>query len=267
MPVSVNQIASFIAYLSLKEYAAATIRTYVSALSHMHKLLGDFNPTSHFQIKKLLDATDKSNSTGSQLKPMSTELLHQILDNLHLFVKSHYERVLYKALYLVMFHLCARVGEVALSNNNHSNILQLKDVSVLKSGDRQTVGFLITFTKFKHSKKSPEQAFKLNSTTSAHCPVKALDCYLTSRGGDSGPLFKQINGSPVPAQQVAVILHQALNHLKVDAKAYGTHSFRIGRCTEEAKKGASNAQLQALGRWHSNAYLKYIRPEYVNLEL
>jgi len=39
-----------------------------------------------------------------------------------------------------------------------------------------------------------------------------------------------------------------------------THSFRIGDATSAAEAGASQATIQQLGRWHSQAYRHYICP-------
>jgi len=41
---------------------------------------------------------------------------------------------------------------------------------------------------------------------------------------------------------------------------YNTHSFRIGGATSAAGVGTSQATIQQLGRWHSQAYQHYIRP-------
>ena len=56
LPVSVNNLALFISYLSAKKFASSTISTYVSTLSYVHKL-GNFpDPTNFFLVQKLLMA-------------------------------------------------------------------------------------------------------------------------------------------------------------------------------------------------------------------
>ena len=42
---------------------------------------------------------------------------------------------------------------------------------------------------------------------------------------------------------------------------YKGHSFRIGLCTWYIKQGKTDSQIRSMGRWRSNAFLKYIRPE------
>ena len=41
--------------------------------------------------------------------------------------------------------------------------------------------------------------------------------------------------------------------------AYGAHSLRIGGATALAFSGVPGEQIQAAGRWHSDAYLRYLR--------
>ena len=59
LPVSVNNLALFISYLSAKKFASSTISTYVSALSYVHKLGNFEDPTKNFLVQKLLTAHSK----------------------------------------------------------------------------------------------------------------------------------------------------------------------------------------------------------------
>lgn len=52
LPVSVNSVALFIAYLSARKFAASTISAYVTALSYVHKLANIPDPTKNFLVQK-----------------------------------------------------------------------------------------------------------------------------------------------------------------------------------------------------------------------
>ena len=54
-------------------------------------------------------------------------------------------------------------------------------------------------------------------------------------------------------------LNRALRFCNLDPALYKLHSFRIGAATWAAAKGFSDTQIRQLGRWKSNAFLKYIR--------
>ena len=51
----------------------------------------------------------------------------------------------------------------------------------------------------------------------------------------------------------------SLKAFGLDSTRYKSHSFRISAASFAAERGMSDAQIRALGRWKSNAFLKYIR--------
>ena len=48
---------------------------------------------------------------------------------------------------------------------------------------------------------------------------------------------------------------------------YNIHSLRVGKATDLALGGASDAVIRESGRWASNAFLKYLRFEFLPLRL
>lgn len=50
-------------------------------------------------------------------------------------------------------------------------------------------------------------------------------------------------------------------------RRYQAHGFRIGAATSAAESGASDIQIQSMGRWKSGAFQKYIRIPILNLQL
>ena len=53
LPLSVSDIALFVAYLLAKKLAASTISTYISALSYVHKIGSFSDPTKAFVVQKI----------------------------------------------------------------------------------------------------------------------------------------------------------------------------------------------------------------------
>ena len=60
---------------------------------------------------------------------------------------------------------------------------------------------------------------------------------------------------------VTTVLKSQLTHLNYDATLYNTHSFRIGRASDMATEGYSENQIAMVGRWNSDAYKRYIKPD------
>ena len=54
-------------------------------------------------------------------------------------------------------------------------------------------------------------------------------------------------------------LNNILQEAGLNANHYNTHSFRIGAATSAQDSGISDANIQMLGRWKSDAYKLYIR--------
>lgn len=83
---------------------------------------------------------------------------------------------------------------------------------------------------------------------------------LEIRGNNEGYLFIYKNGSPVSRSHFSDALNGALSFTGLSAQRYKGHSFRIGAATWAMQIGKTDSQIRVMGRWHSNAFLKYIRP-------
>lgn len=259
LPLDEHNSALFITYLSLLDYAPGTIHSYVSALSHINRLKkGDGLAESH-RCKKLLDGIDKSGPPPRALSPITKDLLHKLITSIDFLLHVPYMSLLYKALYVSMFYMCTRVGEVAASHGTTKNVLQLADLELVTNGKSRPY-FLVHFSRFKHNKLSQTHSIPVRPTQGPFCPVRLLQNYLRARGASPGPLFRLESGRHLHATQLSATLTKSLSWARMETSTFGTHSFRIGRCTELAKEGASQTYMKFMGRWHSYAFLKYVRP-------
>jgi integrase len=91
------------------------------------------------------------------------------------------------------------------------------------------------------------------------CPVALTLRYVTERGPSPGPFFKRFDGSPLTKAFFVVRVRRALQEQSIDPQRYAGHSFRIGAATAAAQAGLEDSVIQALGRWSSAAFLRYIR--------
>ena len=105
----------------------------------------------------------------------------------------------------------------------------------------------------------------VDRTGNSLCPVVAMLRYLSMRGIDDGPLFREGNGNPLSWQNLIAKVRQALQQAGVDPSHYSGHSFRIGAATTAASRSISDATIQILGRWSSDSYTRYIRTPRQNL--
>ena len=117
----------------------------------------------------------------------------------------------------------------------------------------------ITFVHYKHSDGKAKSITLWRTRSHQLCPVSALQKYLSSSLKQTGPLFLDINGDVITAERFRSVLSSSLKELGLDPALYKSHSFRIGGATYANKLSCELSKIQALGRWKSSAYAKYIR--------
>ena len=90
-------------------------------------------------------------------------------------------------------------------------------------------------------------------------PVTEMLRYVTLRGPAPGPFFQFSNGSPLTKAVFIDRVREALKRMGVRAELYAGHSFRIGAATAAAEASLEDSVIRLLGRWNSDAFLRYVR--------
>ena len=230
----------------------------------MHKAIGFVDPSSNFMVMKALQgAKNQGVTTRSLLLPITKKVLKRICDAVSECATSRYEKVLYRSLFLLAYHACMRAGEIVHSNEK-AHTIRLDQIERLQN-DSKYRGFKILFKSYKHCRNATQVFHLLPEKDSTDCPVKALTKYLIHRGDKDGPLYICKNGKPISRTVLSAFLKQCLLEAGYDSKKYNTHSFRIGRATDLAKRKTPEAIIRATGRWKSSAFMKYIRPGHFSL--
>ena len=111
--------------------------------------------------------------------------------------------------------------------------------------------------RIKASKTDPFReghTLRLVSLPHLTCPVAALRSYLRLPHPPSGPLFTLADGRFLTRAHVARFLLVCFR-----VPLLSTHSFRIGGASALANAGVPLHVVQQLGRWRSDAFLRYLR--------
>lgn len=257
-PASLNDILMFIAHCFSKNFAPATVTTYVSALGYFHRLRQMPDVSGHFLINKSLTGYRNLLKRPDIRLPITRNILWSLVQSLPRITLCHFTRTLFKAMFLVMFACFLRLGEVTATSSPpliHRSHVSFK----YKHPTGELIGFDLTIKDYKHSHGSQKQFFVPAQHDSNTCPVYSLRSYLNLRKTSSGPLFAFMNDSPIPRSYFDRHLRLALTYLGFDPSKYKGHSFRIGAATTAAETGFSETQIQQMGRWSSTAFRKYIR--------
>ncbi|XP_063963148.1 uncharacterized protein LOC135156048 [Lytechinus pictus] len=259
-PATPQQVMSFIAHLSLSGRAPSTITLHVAALSYLHKIYSWLDPTTHFLIRKMIEGSRRGRKRKDWRRPITWDVLVNILPNLCLICVTHYEAVMFQASFLLAFFGMLRVGEFTVDGTGGTEDMTVldQDISVFQSSKEAYLLVTIRFSKTDQYGTSTTLKIKRNGLNSS-CPVGAMVRYLKMRPVMQGPLFCHANGSPLTRYQFRAVLRKVLGVSGFEAEKYGTHSSRIGAATTAAIGGATEEQLQEMGRWRSSAFKTYVR--------
>ena len=234
-------------------YATSTIRTHLSAINFVHKISNLPAPSESFLIEKLLIGLTKKKFVHDRRLRITKDILKSLTNTLHIpFQHIIYLATMLKAMFSLAFHAFIRVGEMTSKNGTSHNI---KVSQIVKSSE----GFKITLKNFKHAPLNHTTILLITPSPSVTCPVTLLAHYLLICPKVEGPLFIFEEKVPISRQFFCKCLHQCLIHIGLCSKDYQSHSFRIGAATHAASQGISDDLIMRMGRWKSQAFLKYIR--------
>lgn len=250
LPLPPAMLALYVSYLYKCGYASSSITTYLSAISFIHKISNVTDSTSSFLVQKVLLGVKKVKPAIDARLPITLPVLNKLVGAAEVCVQGFYHISMFKSMLLLAFAVFLRVGEMSLSQGNKDNILKLSNIEFL---ERQT-GLRITFTNYKHSAGKTARVVTRDQAT-----IEALVKFLNLRGNAPGFLFVWPSGSPITRAVFNKMLQSCLKFCDLDTSVYKSHSLRIGAACHAAAQGFSHVQIRQLGRWNSDAFLKYIR--------
>ena len=254
-PYDASSVELYVAYLAHCKATVASIKGALSAIGWHHRAANQPDPTKSFGVKRMMITISRGAPPTKKADPISFSVLESSLDRLELLRLSSYEGKLLKAMLLMLYYGCLRVGEIALSSNPDNVLLLANTEFISLNGSRH---FKFTLVKFKHS-RGPVPLIIAPNPSARHCPVAALEDFFRSRPRGGPWCFILSNGDPVPRTFVADHLALLLSRSGFVEGQFGTHSLRAGRATDLALAGASDAEIRATGRWASDAFKGYLR--------
>ena len=153
-----------------------------------------------------------------------------------------------------------RLGELLPESHasfNHATNLAWGDVAVDSHSDPRMIQFHLKVSKCNQFGAGVHVV--VGRTGNNICPVTALLRYINVRGSQPGPFFLDSGHKTMTKPYFVAQIRQILTSLGLPQQNYAGHSFRIGAATTAAAAGVEDSTIQSLGRWHSAAFLQYIR--------
>ena len=253
LPISVSQLAVFISYLHTQRYSPASIIAHSSSIGYLHRITGLQDPMSAKVVQKLLAGVTRVSPPTPPRLPITLGILARLLQGVDQVIHHYYHKALFKAMLTIGFFGLMRIGELTMSKEHlvPLHINQLTFTPHLLT---------ISITNFKHNQKLKPVDIPIPRQSMVEvCPVHHLTQYLLLRGYQQGPLFSFPSLSPVSRQFFSKNLARLISFSGFQGERYKSHCLRIGGASYYASLGYSDAQIRLLGRWESNAFVKYIR--------
>ena len=219
LPCSICQDSLLIA--TFNGLTASTTRTFISLPSFIFPLGSYEDITQHFICRLITTA-------------------------LQFATKSVFLQKLLKAMFVLAFCAFLWIGEITETWSSVKHFLLFGNVAL---GSLNGKRFLdITIPHCKHSKRSNTtlRILKIHLTRSC-VHIKPCWAILTREDTwDQNHCFTQQ-------------LKSVLSVCNLNFQNFHTHSFRIGAESTAASLGFLELQMKTMGKWHSNAFKKYIR--------
>ena len=246
LPGNPGLLILYLSHLFKNGLASSTLLSKVSALSYSFKLHGHQDPSQHFLVQKFLKGAKSLRPSADVRQPITVNLLKSCNQCLNSHMYSVYKRLLFKCMINLAFFAFLRPGEITDSIHN----LQFNQVII---SEQQ---LSVTFVSFKHYHGVPVTLL-IKAQHGSICPVNSVKQFVKVRGTGPGPFFADPLGLPVKYSEFLNLFKDfniALNNVHLSP-----HSLRIGAATFATMSGYSQDQVKRMGRWHSDAVLKYVR--------
>ena len=235
----------WVAQLSEKGYAFSTVLSHLSSLKHFYRSQGwqaDFY-TDRLALmlkgmRKLPRKPVAARATATQ-----SHLRRLMASSAGL---GEREGVRFVAMILVAFFGFLRPSEYCLAGAPHC----LRRSDVRFSRDRRQCR--LTFQTYKQSTAAAAVTVR-DRTCMPFRPVRSLRRYLREYHVEAGaPLFS------VSLRDFRKSFNEVRRAAKIRSKI-SPHSLRHGGATWAASRGWPDARIKAHGRWHSEAYKRYVK--------
>lgn len=243
LPASEHTLMLYTTFLAYT-HKPQSIKVYLYGVRNLHLEHGLPDPlTDALQLRRLLRGIKrlKGSAVDSRL-PITPSLLRSF----HCLLCTSYDHLMLWAAILTAFFSFLRSSELLA--------LQHSEVTRLAEGYHLSI---------KASKTDPfRQGATVLLSGSADptlCPVAALDHFLAASPSRQGPIFCFSSGVAITRQRLNTLIRELAARSGIPLERYSSHSFRIGAASTAAAAGIPNWKIQALGRWSSDYYRRYIR--------
>lgn len=262
LPVSQAVLCRFVAWLHTRNLSPSSTQQYLSAVRYYQIMVGGPDPSLSDmpQLHYILTAVRRTQPihTRPSRLPVTPDVLTQLYTTWSSPPVSPDAHMLWAACCLGFFAFL-RSGEFTCPSLAAYSPAMLSPRDIQVDDHANPTCVFVTLRSSKTDIFGRGQTLCIGSTGNHLCPVAALLSYLALQTPGPGTLFVYQSGQLLSRQSLVHEVRRALVASGRDLSRYNGHSFRIGAATTAAVVGLPDSLIQALGRWRSSAFLRYIR--------
>ncbi|XP_073470547.1 integrase/recombinase xerD homolog [Aquarana catesbeiana] len=236
--------------------SVSRMNTQLAGLAFLFKLQGQPDVTKEFWVRQALKGYRRAVVKRDSRRPVTFEILRGIVDKLGVVCSSEYEVVLFKVAFVLAFFGAFRIGELVSPSKKVQGGIRLQEVQL----DEEGVSIFLRKSKTDQGGRGRMvRIYPIHG--SPQCPVGTVREFLKVRPDFQGPLLVHQKGTWLSRFQFVAVFKKCLQGLGLEEKDFSSHSFRIGAATEAARLGLDVEVIKRIGRWESNRFQSYVRPQ------
>ena len=272
---SADAVGRFLGWLHRRELSFSVIRGHLSAVRSLHVDAGLPDPTHDPRLRRALHGAQRTRPAAARPRklPLTPDLLLLLRPLLDLSV--HDNLMVWAALVLgVLGH--ARIGEITATSGSQMGRAPLwRHVSFNLTAHPRSVALYLPSSKtdqLGHGANilvgAADVCGAATAPTGDLCAatimwslLHACGRWWAARGHASippdAPVFHWLSGEPLTRSALTHSLRAHVAQLGLDPAAFSGISLRKGGATAAHAAGLPDATIRAIGRWRSDAHLRY----------
>ena len=248
IPTTDLQLAAYLAEQATT-LKVATLTRRLAAISTAHNAQRLPSPVSSPLVRATMRGVRREHGTAQrQAAPLLREDLFLVLGAMGDRLKDLRDR----ALLLIGFAGGFRRSELAAIN--------------LSDFERVREGIILNIRRSKTDQDGVGRKIGIPLGRTIHCPVGALEDWLSAARIESGPVFRpvdrhgRVSASRLSGEAVSLILRDRMSAAGFDPAGYSGHSLRAGFATSATRAGVSTFKIRQQTGHASDAMLsRYVR--------
>lgn len=194
--------------------------------------------------------------------PVTANILMELCILLKSQILEKFTSLMLLSAFTMAFAGFLRCGEFTVKNaSERKNILRIKNVCIDKN--LEFYQLLLPTSKCDPFHKGVKITIFENNFQAVRLMRQYIDIRIQSGASEDSPLFieNELSLNPLSRDRFIYFLKELLTKLGYDENKFSGHSFRIGAATSAAANGVQDHLIQALGRWSSDCYIRYIKTD------